>query len=133
MNRESDYGGYADNEWRELRARAEVKMKTGVDLIAEERQRQIHQEGWTAEHDAKDHHKGGLVRAALCYADNALPDHYSYLDPSTWPWDPTWDKRSKHGRRRSLVIAGALIAAELDRLIREEADEKTSTEETTDR
>jgi hypothetical protein len=27
-----------------------------------------------------------------------------------------WDKRRKHDRRRKLVIAGALIAAEIDRL-----------------
>ena len=28
-----------------------TKMKTGIELIAEERKRQIEEEGWTAEHD----------------------------------------------------------------------------------
>lgn len=30
-------------------------MKTGIELIAEERQRQIEIEGWTAEHDKEEH------------------------------------------------------------------------------
>lgn len=33
-----------------------------------------------------------------------------------WPWDSKWDKREKHNTLRSLVIAGALIAAEIDRI-----------------
>jgi hypothetical protein len=38
-------------------------MKTGMELIADERKRQIDQEGWTAEHD--DGHDGReLARAA---------------------------------------------------------------------
>lgn len=34
-----------------------------------------------------------------------------------WPWEESWDKREKHDMLRSLVIAGALIAAEIDRLL----------------
>jgi len=56
----------------------------------------------------------------------------SFVDP--WPWFdevevtrygdglttqvPAWDKRKKHNKLRRLVIAGALIAAEIDRLQR---------------
>ena len=108
----------------------------GTDLIVAERRRQIEKEGWTAEHD--DEHDGGeLAWAAVCYAapdmvyaaDNIEADETGVdlrlRDP--WPWDETWDKRKKHGRKnrgriRQLQIAGALIAAELDRLLREEAD-----------
>ena len=42
-------------------------MKTGIELIAEERQRQIDVEGWTKEHDAK-HICDELALAAVCYA-----------------------------------------------------------------
>jgi len=90
----------------------------GAQLIAEERLRQISDEGWSAEHDDKGEQRGGLLRAAMCYADNALPEHTSYIAPDTWPWDEEWDKREKHSRLRSLVIAGALIAAEIDRVQR---------------
>lgn len=96
----------------------EATMKTGAELIAEERQRQLDDEGWTAERDAR-YKDGELIRAALCYADSANP-YIKYVGPRTWPWHPSWDKRSKHSRKRKLVIAGALIAAELDRLQAEE-------------
>jgi hypothetical protein len=42
-------------------------MKTGIELIAEERKRQIEVEGWTAEHD-DEHTDGELALAAVCYA-----------------------------------------------------------------
>ena len=35
-----------------------------------------------------------------------------------WPWDKSYNKRHKHNRIRQLEIAGALIAAEIDRLLR---------------
>jgi len=38
-------------------------MKTGVELIADERQRQIEVEGWTAEHD--DANEYGFVNGRL--------------------------------------------------------------------
>lgn len=43
-------------------------MKTGIELIAEERQRQIEKEGWTPEHDILEHRHGQLVDAAVSYA-----------------------------------------------------------------
>lgn len=35
-----------------------------------------------------------------------------------WPWDKQYDKREKHDRIRRLVIAAALIVAEIERLQR---------------
>lgn len=90
----------------------------GAQLIAEERLRQISAEGWSAEHDDKEHERGGLVRAAMCYADSTLPNHITYIASDTWPWDEEWDKREKHSRLRKLAISGALIAAEIDRVQR---------------
>ena len=111
-------------------------MTTGIDLIAEERQRQIDEEGWTAKHD-DEHKTGHLALAAALYATpiklyglNSSPTSLVAFDP--WPWVVThnvdgahvhskhWDKRMKHPRLRQLAIAGALIAAEMDRLMRAE-------------
>lgn len=91
-------------------------MATGIELIAKERQRQIEVEGWTAEHD-KDHDAEELLDAAICYAKagsegedvDKIPQH------NRWPWDREWWKPSED-RVRNLTKAGALIAAEIDRL-----------------
>ena len=64
---------------------------------------------------------------ATCYAAperifvvRENPKGLFFIDP--WPakWSAAWDKRSKHNRLRRLTIAGALIAAEIDRLGRKE-------------
>jgi hypothetical protein len=41
-----------------------------------------------------------------------------WVDP--WPWDAQCDKRKTHDDIKRLVISGALIAAEIDRLKRKE-------------
>ena len=102
-------------------------MKTGIELIVEERQRQIEKEGWTKEHDAQ-HKNDELVNAAICYADPNI--HYHQENRITkrripnkfWPkqWDIRWFKPTD--RIRDLVKAGALIAAEIDRLQNEKAE-----------
>ena len=86
-------------------------MGLGVNLIEAERNRQIYVEGWTEEHDDK-HVNNELALAAACYA---VPDVFSQ---GYWPptWDLSWYKSTT--RIRDLVKAGALIAAEIERLHR---------------
>ena len=114
-------------------------MKTGIERIADERQRQIEKEGWTPEHD-DEHTDGSLAMAAVCYASPEQifkQDASKYADKSVifrdpWPWDG-WDKRKEFARGNSpidpskltykqrvslLEKAGGLIAAEIDRLNR---------------
>jgi hypothetical protein len=95
----------------------------GAHQIAQERDRQIHREGWTADHD-QEHNGGELVMAAIAYAFNSLPPLFRQWVGTgrIWPWSQEWDKRQKHDPMRSLVIAGALIAAEIDR--RQELEER---------
>jgi hypothetical protein len=94
---------------------------TGTERIAAERKRQIEREGWTPEHDAC-YVSGELSIAAACYAVNKLPEgdliHIRNVDmmDDGFPWEPKFDKREQHSRLRSLEIAGALIAAEIDRM-----------------
>lgn len=96
---------------------------TGAERIAAERTRQIKEEGFGAAHDAQ-HEGGELAMAAVCYA---APEHiyiheedrdgfHRFVDP--WPdwWEMGWDRRDEHNRIHQLEIAGALIAAEIDRL-----------------
>ena len=104
---------------------------TGVELIAAERQRQIDVEGWSAERDGAVHSDGQLGRAAENYVrfavEPALARDYQRKNghtPGGWPWHWSWWKPSQgdapEDRIRELSKAGALIAAEIDRLQRQE-------------
>lgn len=97
-------------------------MKSGIELIAEERKRQIEVEKWDDEHDS-EHWQGELVDAAICYAMHKRYFETNINDEMTsikvkidfWPWENNWWKLSSD-KIKNLVKAGALIAAEIDRL-----------------
>lgn len=116
--------------------------KTGVELIAAERTRQITEEEWTPEHD-DEHYQGEMAMAAACYAAperlfRCDANEYGMAFGDPWMWDNDFDKRREYGSERKghnhripdpksyskkerldlLVKAGALIAAEIDRLQR---------------
>ena len=98
---------------------------SGIELIAAERQRQLNEEGWTPEHD--DEHNGAeMIDAAAEYArytailvrDPSASELREWETPSgDWPWHPDCWKPDADPIR-NLVKAGALIAAEIDRLER---------------
>lgn len=95
---------------------------TGADLIAAERQRQVEEEGYDPDHDAT-HDDQGLAWAARCYIDAATIPADQWEDittpPLNWPWYPEdWKPTRGVDTVRDLVRAGALIAAEIDRLNR---------------
>lgn len=113
----------------------DLRRGDGAFLIATERDRQMGDEGYTPEHD--DEHDGGqLAMAAACYASAAARERIytqqeyaksvRFADP--FPWEN--DTRPHRGNTldvdsvtdddaiRLLVKAGALIAAEIDRITR---------------
>lgn len=122
---------------------------TGAKLIAQERRRQMEVEGWSSEHDDK-HTDGELAEAAATYASYAhgisfrgknlkekgcsmsvhhhpkeevsIPDEAIIIVSRAhrWPWGLDFWKPSPDNRIKELVKAGALIAAEIDRLKRVE-------------
>lgn len=126
----------------------------GSELIAKERKRQIEKEGWTAEHD-DGHSDASLALAAICFA---APERIyimrqyasgpAFYDP--WPdsWDERWDKRYEYGENKRtganypprpetytkqerldlLIKAGALIAAEIDRIKRIKRSRKNTSD-----
>lgn len=90
-----------------------------VNEIHRERLRQVEAEDWTSDHDDDAHADGELGLAAACYAaglEIRALWHSRWID--AWPWAEGCNKRLKHNRRRQLVIAGALIVAEIERLDR---------------
>ncbi|PMQ04211.1 hypothetical protein DyAD56_16100 [Dyella sp. AD56] len=122
-----------------LVAALEKLAGTGVGLILAERQRQITAEGYTPERDAKTyaqvpdgHYAAELPCAAAAYACFAgmiadfrdlqrTQERPEHQPPSCWPWSATsWKPgadNSNASRIRELEKAGALIAAEIDRLL----------------
>jgi hypothetical protein len=103
-------------------------VPSGIDLIHAERLRQISVEGWTPEHD-DGHSRGEMMSAAVDYVAECkriLRDHEPLVDerglPFGWPWQKLWWKPSPDPIR-NLVKAGALIAAEIDRLQRAQKKE----------
>ena len=97
-----------------------IGKDSGVAMIADERLRQIKEEGYDSKHDDK-RTIGEISEAAACYAryasrqvcglgsDKSIPIH--------WLWSAKYWK-PKDEPIRNLTIAGALIAAEIDRLQR---------------
>lgn len=86
--------------------------KNGVDLIRKERDRQIDIEGFDEKHDSKNL-PNELAIAASCYC---LPhDKREFM---IWPFAYEMWKPTPEDRVKELTKAGALIAAEIDRLLK---------------
>lgn len=104
-----------------------------ADEVVEERVSQIIKHGYTRSHD-DDHENGELAMAAALYAspvDNLVmleSDNERLITKDPWPFwfaspgtphsEHAGDKRNAFNRRKRLVIAGALILAEIERLDR---------------
>jgi hypothetical protein len=90
-----------------------TRAMNGLTLIAQERTRQMAREGYSAQHDAQ-HVGDELALAAAVYAVPASVRVTAGM-MRLWPFD--WYFRPEpEDRVRELVKAGALIAAEIDRL-----------------
>ncbi len=113
------------------------KMKTGIELIAEERQEQIDKHGRTSKHDGGHRSQQLATAAALCASPDLLyiqneahvnQTIYYIPDYSTWELPLDWrgsrllpnHMSTKERRIHQLKVAGALLAAEIDRLNAEE-------------
>ena len=89
----------------------EMLLEGGAGRIARERHRHVTQEGYDAAHD--DEHTYGTIRvvAAMLACNGTDASVSDPLDRDDW-------NLGRHPLERRLEIAGALLAAELDRLAR---------------
>jgi hypothetical protein len=122
-------------------------MSEGARRIAAERERQIYEEGYNPIHDRTVNGYGSLAQAAACYAIPRSDREKKFnmgrqvevsvdLVDMLWPWignqwkPDTTQPFETSARIRELEKAGALIAAEIDRLIpkaqQERMQEKTA-------
>lgn len=102
---------------------------TGIEMIAAERTRQVEEEGWSPEHDRTCHPHGEIAVAAAELAADGTDSWVTDGSQVAGPVDMC-GSLAKFGRDgsapdrvRALVIAGALIAAEIDRVKPEEEAE----------
>jgi len=88
-------------------------METGIDLIKKEREDQILKHGKTTDYDI-EFNEGcqlSIAAAVIC-----MPQvNFRYEPPTDWDIH-TWNRMVSKSYRERLIIAGALIAAEIDRL-----------------
>lgn len=125
--------GYAivsDEPTQKAPTSPQQQWSEGAHRIAGERLRQLGEEGYTLEHDRE--HGIELTIAAVCYVvaaqywetDRSLPSLSDLEDEAwEWPWEPSTFKPAEDAVR-NLEKAGALIAAEIDRLLAERAKPK---------
>ena len=87
-------------------------MKTGIELINDERDEQLGpKHNRTIEYDVRVNELRQLSRAAA----ELIGDKKYYSTPNGWD-NQLWEKMTKKSYKKRLIIAGALIAAEIDRL-----------------
>lgn len=94
-----------------------IEITDGIAIIAAEWRKHRGHAGWNPPAD-----NGELAIAAACYvlAENARSYGRNHVDelPVKWPWPEEWWKPTPDDRIRELAKAGALIAAEIDRIKR---------------
>lgn len=89
-------------------------MKTGIELIIEERREQLYKHNWSFKHDQEEHSEGQLLLAAI-YAITVDPLD-APIEHGYGGWEDFVDKIQDKDAIERLKIAGALIVAEIDRL-----------------
>jgi hypothetical protein len=91
-------------------------METGIELITKERKEQVEKHQQTIKRDVDRNAEGQLSVGAGILAQKTIPDHIkASLIPKHWD-ERIWAKMINKPYKDRLIIAGALIAAELDRL-----------------
>lgn len=93
-------------------------MKSGIELIAQERQEQLEKHKRTVDHDAAFNTDNQLLDAASVLSMDApqeILDFHKDDPPIGWN-EETWSHMLDKPYVERLTIAGALIAAEIDRV-----------------
>jgi len=94
--------------------RLQVNMSTGALLISQERERQKKSEGFTEEHD--DSQNDGIL--AILAAELAIDSTNATIEHDCESDSRGLCAKHRDTKIKQLVVAGALIAAEIDREMR---------------
>lgn len=96
--------------------------KSGIELITDERKRQIEDLGFDYNNDSL-YADEQLAKAGAVYAlpssdrgefDLIVNEEFDTLLTALWPWDMQYFKPTPEDRIKELSKAGALIAAQID-------------------
>ena len=90
-----------------------------VEEIADERLRQVVEEGYHTKHD-DEHIEGSIAIAAACYTlgEEAIDELWQQHSVVLWPWNE--EAYKPKNKRRDLIRGAALIVAEIERIDRAE-------------
>lgn len=125
----SNYADWVRKAYYLLVDEKEPKL-TGVELIERERVEQQTKHGRTIARDVEENKQGQLTHAATILSNDVVMDAFSrrefeitnlskevlgQLCPKGWSED-VWQRMCNKSKKERLIIAGALIAAEIDRL-----------------
>lgn len=88
--------------------------KTGIELISDERSEQLEKHGRSIRRDVMENSRCQLADAAGQLINPEL-DISNCFTPKGW-YEDRWQKMIRKPYKQRLIIAGALIAAELDRI-----------------
>lgn len=97
----------------------EPLQPSGIELIATERREQIEKHGYSIESDTEFYSNYQLIQAALFCIDLVIPEGYGLKLYKGWPQGWSEESLKKIIDKDSvgkLKVAGAFIAAEIDRL-----------------
>lgn len=86
-------------------------MKTGLEEIQQERNEQIHKHNIQIQHDVLKNQDEELKKIAIALLTN---DHSEF--PENWNFFKKEKLLNNKSYKQRLIVAGALIAAEIDRL-----------------
>lgn len=87
---------------------------TAIDLVKEEREKQINKYGYTAVHD-RQHHNKAVLYGALAYLNSVI--YSPNIGIEDWPFEE--ESFNPEGDIKNLVKAAAMIIAEIDKRLEE--------------
>lgn len=112
---------YHDHQVPRVMVPRPMAPMAGIDLITKARVEQVTVHGHTPEHDRTAHADGSIAKAAAAYA-MAANGSWQGVELYPWPVHPDRAHPIQYGDDRRieyLAAAGALCAAEIDRLLAE--------------
>lgn len=93
-------------------------LTQGVQLIAQEREEQIRKHGRTIGYDYANNTSKQLAVAATKLVDESVTEEFRVMNFKPGGWDQAiWEKMARKSYKERLIIAGALLAAEFDRVM----------------